>query len=93
MSKKIAVFNKGDRVFDLGDVVIRAKGTANLDEKLAKRLLKTYPLDIVLPRGDAAVLDTSKLDAEIKDLKAQVADLTAQLEDATKPATKDAVKK
>lgn len=85
MSKKKAIFNKGERSFDLGDVVIKPKCGVNLDVKLADKLLEKYPREIVLPRGDVVEVDVSALEDEIKALKKEVKILNKQLEAATAP--------
>lgn len=108
MSKQ-ALFNKGDRTIQTAEGDLKPKGHGAFSEKLAARLLKLYPDEVILQSAAAGAGLTGKTgneegndDTGEKSVdKLTVAELKAELDaaeeeypaDALKPALVELVKK
>lgn len=76
--KGVAVFNRSSRTFDLGETVIAPNTAAELDAKVAEKLLRQYPSELV--EGDKILVSGGADSKRVKELEAEVADLKQKLE-------------
>ena len=89
----VTLFNKGERDFTLVDGLLKPKTAKEVDAKVAEKLLKMYPTELI--EGTAAPANgvVGKLKAELEAKDVEIAELKAALKAKEAPKADTKAKK